>query len=141
MEEESTPIHCPSCKGEMLSAAKDRVAVDSCPHCNTLWFDRSELEQVLKLKAPGILAAAEQGPVGRPLLPCPKCANHILSSFQIKQVELHACSGCWGILVPPASWPGVVAHARTRSGRHNVADAADALAHMAELVGELLESW
>ena len=39
-------MHCPKCGHGLLTVALHGVEVDQCPHCNGLWLDAGELEQV-----------------------------------------------------------------------------------------------
>lgn len=40
-------MHCPKCGHELITIGLHGVEVDRCEHCNGLWLDAGELEQVM----------------------------------------------------------------------------------------------
>ena len=41
-------MHCPKCGHELITIGLHGVEVDQCAHCNGLWLDAGELEQVME---------------------------------------------------------------------------------------------
>ena len=41
-------MHCPKCGHELITIGLHGVEVDRCAHCNGLWLDAGELEQVME---------------------------------------------------------------------------------------------
>ena len=48
---------CPKCQGKLESYSFMEIILDRCPACGGIWFDRGELEQILKKVSRGPLAA------------------------------------------------------------------------------------
>jgi len=76
---------CPRCEKEMKTIHAKEVELDLCPHCEGVWFDRDELEQVIQMgedKAAGTeLAPSFDTEVERVETPgtgglrCPRCGD------------------------------------------------------------------
>ena len=47
---------CPKCKAALESYSFIEIILDRCPACGGIWFDRGELEQILKKVSRGSLA-------------------------------------------------------------------------------------
>lgn len=41
-------MHCPKCGHELLEETHHGILIDRCPHCQGVWLDTGELEQMLK---------------------------------------------------------------------------------------------
>ena len=54
---EAPPLPCPKCHGKLESYSFMEIILDRCPACGGIWFDRGELEQILKKVSRGPLAA------------------------------------------------------------------------------------
>ncbi len=39
---------CPACRNDMIVVEYQRIELDFCPHCRGVWFDRGELDLMLK---------------------------------------------------------------------------------------------
>ena len=48
-------MHCPKCGQDLVTLKLHGVEVDQCPHCNGMWLDAGELEQVLEREGGGPL--------------------------------------------------------------------------------------
>ncbi|TAH35097.1 MAG: hypothetical protein EYC70_15040 [Planctomycetota bacterium] len=65
LERARSARRCPRCAGRMDQVAWRRdgavVTLDRCPHAHGLWFDRGELEQLLRAACRGHALARVQG--------------------------------------------------------------------------------
>ncbi len=43
-------MHCPKCGQELQSTEHLGVTVDICNHCEGVWFDKGELDQMIELE-------------------------------------------------------------------------------------------
>lgn len=96
-------MKCPKCKTENLGELiVERVAVDSCPSCSGIWFDRQELSELLAEDA-RLVASLHRGDeneqaddtTGR----CPRDGSPLLRVYSSieRSVVLDACADCHGI--------------------------------------------
>ena len=44
-------MHCPKCGAKMKPEMMEHIEIDKCPDCLGIYFDNTELEQVLELEA------------------------------------------------------------------------------------------
>jgi Zn-finger nucleic acid-binding protein len=98
-------MYCPSCSGVLQEVSVPPVMVDVCVQgCKGIWFDRGELEKVLK-KSPDVdqLMNSTGWEVKDPIVgahrACPRCVGIGLKTFQWGTqypVELDVCPGCGG---------------------------------------------
>jgi Zn-finger nucleic acid-binding protein len=96
-------MKCPKCKTEDLAEfAVESVAVDRCPSCNGIWFDRQELSELLAEDARRVAALTRgspneeaEGMKGQ----CPRDASQLLRVYSSidRSVVLDACADCHGI--------------------------------------------
>ena len=47
-EKKEHALQCPGCRSFMKKVVRADITVDECQNCNGKWFDRSELEQLLR---------------------------------------------------------------------------------------------
>jgi Zn-finger nucleic acid-binding protein len=91
-------MKCPKCKNSDLRENKVKghnTRVDLCPDCKGIWFDRNELESILKLsvKAKKIPSRARKQPFD-----CPKCRKPLYAfSYPHTMVIVDMCPQCAGI--------------------------------------------
>lgn len=96
---------CPGCGGALKEVSIPPVSVDVCIHgCKGIWFDRGELEKVLKKSPDADQLMNSTGwevkvPEAGALRHCPRCVGTGLKTFQwgsAYPVELDVCPGCGG---------------------------------------------
>lgn len=92
-------MNCPKCVSPFNEIAIENVALDFCPGCKGIWFDKDEMAFVTELKNDLPNPQAERT-AGRPTVyPCPRCPNKL---EELKFVPLHdllvdRCPSCRGI--------------------------------------------
>lgn len=92
-------MNCPKCVSPFNEIAIENVALDFCPGCKGIWFDKDEMAFVTELKNDLPNPQAERT-AGRPTAhPCPRC--HIKLE-ELKFIPLHdllvdRCPSCHGI--------------------------------------------
>lgn len=94
---------CPKCKTKDLAEfAVEGIAVDRCPSCSGIWFDRQELSDLLAEDARQVDSLRRGGENeqaddtrGR----CPRDAAQLLRIYSSidRSVVLDACADCHGI--------------------------------------------
>ncbi|EDN71496.1 Rhomboid-like protein [Beggiatoa sp. PS] len=99
-------LNCPHCHHHLLEPVRhDNVELDACVHCGGLWFDRNELDKVVRTYDPDY---PHEGPIVENLgqkrektqKQCPHC-QEVLTTHQIKQGRelkidvCHLCHGVW----------------------------------------------
>lgn len=98
-------MYCPGCSGVLQEVSVPPVLVDVCVQgCKGIWFDRGELEKVLKKSPDADQLMNSTGwevkvPVAGALRHCPRCVGTGLKTFQWGTeypVELDVCPGCGG---------------------------------------------
>jgi len=92
-------MHCPKCAKATLAEIQvgdARTAVDQCPTCGGIWFDRKELEVIMDLAAKDLSVppGAEETKRG-----CPRDFEWLLT-FRYPQTEVmvdmcRRCDGLW----------------------------------------------
>lgn len=98
-------MNCPKCNAEMKIVKYDYVQVDKCTHCNGIWFDVMEQEDLLQLKGSesidsnDILSKPDTN-TNQPII-CPKCNVKMLVMHDIIQnhIEFEKCGSCHGIFL------------------------------------------
>jgi uncharacterized protein len=107
--------HCPKCGMKLLEFTHHGIRIDQCAHCEGIWLDRGELEQIsqarkgeiFSLELVGKQVRAEEGEVLiRPeeiarlqnmhYRQCPRCATG-LEELRFHQVQIDHCSKCGGV--------------------------------------------
>ena len=90
---------CPKCRTKQLAQAKTKkygVALDYCPACKGIWFDRGELEILLNTPSEALQMPPR---TERSSLICPLCREPMRSFFfprTLVSVEMcPACNGLW----------------------------------------------
>jgi Zn-finger nucleic acid-binding protein len=104
-------VSCPKCLGiletkEVGEMEGSAISIDQCPMCKGIWFDKDELDQVLKLKMPFDDEEAEehfrQDTVGDYFdlkkTNCPRCKTELsrVKSAQDSRVVVDYCMDCGG---------------------------------------------
>ncbi|MCB1152677.1 MAG: zf-TFIIB domain-containing protein [Deltaproteobacteria bacterium] len=54
-QREAHYMHCPKCGTRMKTIKFEGVAIDKCPHCEGIYLDKGELEQLRHENEPGLL--------------------------------------------------------------------------------------
>ena len=93
-------INCPKCSSEALveTPALGNIPLDVCPGCSGIWFDKDELEALLK-QSQGwdsadfdLINAKAEG------LACPRCKNKMSRGGLVNPLLLvDRCQSCGGI--------------------------------------------
>ena len=98
----SGAIRCPKCRADMEQVVHEGVEVDRCRHCQGLWFDAGEIEQ---LKNRTAAAALDTGDVdtGRQHndardYDCPRCGGFMERTADARQphIAFETCRDCRG---------------------------------------------
>lgn len=95
-------IKCPACKGEMSEVlSRDQVLIDLCSSCNSVWFDRGEINHFVDNK-PALSVYYKSGVVGKSTSShsCPRCNVGMFSGKMPGiQIDMEGCAQCGGILL------------------------------------------
>src|SRR5687768_8347433 len=93
----SPDVACPGCRQPMVHEDREGVPLDRCPHCESLWFDATELDRVLGVRdgdEAGLEARIpERGSSARR---CPRCHTS-LETAGWPQLVLDRCARCRGL--------------------------------------------
>jgi membrane associated rhomboid family serine protease/Zn finger protein HypA/HybF involved in hydrogenase expression len=96
---------CPHCHDHHLEPVHhENVELDACVHCGGLWFDRNELDKVVRTHDPDY---PHEGPIveklgqklGKTENQCPRC-QEALTTYQIKsgnELKIDVCQSCHGV--------------------------------------------
>lgn len=98
-----------------------RVVVDQCSRCAAQWFDRHEIQPVMRDEAPALTLPPEPefAPQDDPDPPsCPRDGNR-LRPVRLHGAVLWCCGTCAGILASAASWDRLrtAGHRQAKEGR------------------------
>lgn len=95
-------MRCPKCRADMAPIDYDGVEVDRCEHCNGMWFDAGEIEELSNSAAAAALDTGDEQ-VGRELnaerhYECPRCYGEMESVSDKRQPHIHfeSCTTCHG---------------------------------------------
>ena len=98
-------MNCINCKIELNAQHRYGLTIDVCPSCNSIWFDRGELEffkrQTRKEQLTKLDESAEFKPKSGCIVECPKCETRTLEMGEMRGYEAGRCSGCHGVWVNP----------------------------------------
>lgn len=99
-------LNCPHCRHHLLeSVHHDNVELDACVHCGGLWFDRNELDKVVRTYDPDY---PREGPIvenlGQKLAKtqkrCPRCKVPLLVTYEFEtnsELQIDECYFCHGV--------------------------------------------
>lgn len=92
------------------------VAVDRCPKCGSLWFDRSELSAAIRHQASGVdpgwgVPGRATGHSNPPT--CPRDPEVRLDPYRWGKVNFWRCPKCRGALLRTTDWQEVLASAES----------------------------
>ena len=94
-------LECPKCHNEMLRVVMPQGEIDRCTHCQGLWFDLLEEEDLKAVAAEVDIGTAEQGAKFNAIdrIKCPVCPD----SPMIRMVDprqphiwFESCTTCYG---------------------------------------------
>ena len=109
-------MNCPECKIALDKQHVHGLTVNICPSCNSIWFDRGELElfkhQTDKEHLSKLDESAEFKQKSNVTVECPRCETKTLEIGKIQGYRAGRCSGCHGVLVNP----GEVNHKSQKRG-------------------------
>ncbi len=94
-------INCPKCSSEALveTPALGNIPLDVCPGCSGIWFDKGELEALLKQSPAGGSADFNLINPKAGSLACPRCKNKMSRGGLVNPLLLvdkcEACGGVW----------------------------------------------
>lgn len=95
---------CPKCDSETLvkTEALGNIPLDVCPGCKGIWFDKGELEALLKQsqgEVPAGFDLISPKPEG---LPCPRCKSKMSRGGLVNPMLLvDKCDACGGVWLDP----------------------------------------
>lgn len=95
-------IQCPKCNAPMRTMQVERTQVDRCTHCEGLWFDALEENDVHEqtsidtLDPPGAKPAAGRNEQRR--VDCPRCHSPMIRMLdrRTRSVWYESCPVCYG---------------------------------------------
>ncbi len=91
-------MNCPKCKNSELRENKvkgDKILVDLCRDCKGIWFDRNELESLLKISVKTIKIPSH---ARKQAFHCPRCRQPLyVFSYPHTMVIVEMCPQCEGI--------------------------------------------
>ncbi len=93
-------INCPKCSSEALveTLALGNIPLDVCPGCSGIWFDKGELEALLKQSQGEGAADLELINPKAEGLACPRCKNKMSRGGLVNPLLLvDRCQSCGGI--------------------------------------------
>ena len=94
-------MKCPGCDSNLVAMRHGDLAVDACSACDSIWFDRGELEAyVARPENARISSTAGSHTFERTTpgcLVCPRCSTDTLRVGTIDRFEAGVCSGCRGV--------------------------------------------
>ena len=100
-------MNCLDCKIELNEQHAHGLTIDVCPSCNSIWFDRGELElfkhQTDKDQLSKLNESAEFKPKSGVIVECLRCESRTLEIGKIRGYEAGRCTGCHGVWVNPGS--------------------------------------
>ena len=93
-------INCPKCSSEVLveTPVLGNIPLDVCPGCSGIWFDKDELEALLKKSQDGQSADFTLiNPKPQDLV-CPRCKNKMTRGGMVNPLLLvDKCESCGGV--------------------------------------------
>jgi len=96
-------MNCPECKIALDKQHVHGLTVNICPSCNSIWFDRGELElfkhQTDKEHLSKLDESAEFKQKSNFTVECPRCETKTLEMGKIRGYRAGRCSGCHGVWV------------------------------------------
>ena len=132
-------MNCPGCAKELTERTWYDLAVDECPSCLGIWFDRGELEAFSRKISqkrnggPGTTHAVEQATAkfeadeAGESQDCPKCARSALRPGKVGGYALSRCIECHGIYTTRSELDRIRAVGKPGRWREGVDIGADSL--------------
>ncbi|MDO8803138.1 MAG: zf-TFIIB domain-containing protein [Elusimicrobiota bacterium] len=96
--------NCPKCASEALveTPAMGNIPLDVCPGCSGIWFDKGELEAMLKQSQGGVSADFDLINPKAEGLACPRCKNKMSRGGLVNPLlVVDKCPSCGGIWLDP----------------------------------------
>ncbi len=93
-------INCPKCSSEALveTPSLGNIPLDVCPGCSGIWFDKGELEALLKQSQGGGPADFDLVNSKPGSLACPRCKNKMSRGGLVNPLLLvDKCEDCGGV--------------------------------------------
>ena len=89
-------MQCPNCSTtELRNVEGENLELDYCPQCRGTWFDRGELEELLKLPRDNFTTPRD---ARRTAKVCPRCSKPMLGFlYPHTFAAIHMCSACRGL--------------------------------------------
>lgn len=95
-------MNCPKCSNEMRVTSYKGIEYDQCKHCEGLWFDALEAEELVEIKGAADLDTgdAKQGAELNKtrIIECPRCNVRMSKIHDRSQphIQLETCGACNG---------------------------------------------
>lgn len=85
-------LQCPKCRHGMEEVTYQDITIDRCTHCQGLWFDGDEAQQLRKIEGSETLDKGKSA-LGRKYdsvedINCPRCGRTMEKSFHWKQTHI-----------------------------------------------------
>jgi len=97
-------MNCPRCSSETLveTPALGNIPLDICPGCSGIWFNKGELEDLLKQSQGNSSADLNLINPKAGCLVCPGCKNQMLRGGLVNPLLLvDRCESCGGVWLDP----------------------------------------
>ncbi len=93
-------IDCPRCWVKMnqteINVLGPNVIIDVCPKCNGVWFDKGELNKMLKDRKLSDYLTKNIGTQTKSELVCPRCGG-LMDIENAEEIEVDVCLNCSGV--------------------------------------------
>jgi uncharacterized protein len=94
-------IGCPKCSGQLHQVIYQQIEVDRCDHCQGIWFDRLEAEQLKQIKGSESLDKCTKSRKKQRSQTscCPRCRQQMLRMLDIDKhaIWYEKCARCQGM--------------------------------------------
>jgi len=97
-------MNCPKCPSETLveTPVLGNIPLDVCPNCSGIWFDKGELEALLKRSQGGAAADLDLINARAEGLVCPRCKKQMSRGGLVNPLLLvDRCQSCGGVWLDP----------------------------------------
>ena len=133
-------IDCPRCWVKMnqteINVLGPNVIIDVCPKCNGVWFDKGELNKILKDRKLSDYLTKNIGTQTKSELVCPRCGG-LMDIENAEEIEVDVCLNCSGVWLDQGELGGL----KTKSEKGFHGDAKEkALEKWEEMVKKNRES-
>jgi Zn-finger nucleic acid-binding protein len=126
---------CPTCREPSLKeklVKEETLALDYCPRCKGIWFDRHELDQVIAAAAKDL---AVPSAAVRLKSSCPKCEKPLYAfPYPRTHFVIQMCKKCKGLWLTPEALRRIQSIRERLQESGDLADSADVGGVKGELI-------